>query len=471
MDVLSRIFRGLKKASQFSFHPKCVQIYLTHLIFADDLLVFVRGDLPSLQAVKQCLHLFSCYSGLVPNPSKTNVYFAGVRSDVKALILRDTGYVEDHFPFKYLGIPLHSSRLTRDLLQPLLARIRTKMGHWESLHLTYAGKVTLINSVIFGIEAFWCASLLLPKGIIKELESKCRKFLWGTTGNRRFIFFSWEKVCRARKHGGLGIREVLSWNKALLLHMFWKLCHKPTSIWMQWSHHYIFKKFSCWELSSEDCLSSIWTQILRIRDDFIQLMGSREAAQRCFQHWVTRLKFPVLEAYSVFRGEQLEPKWMLPIMDFIVIPRHALTATLAAQNGLATVDNLCTRGLVMVNRCVLCCRSVEDAQHLFFACPFSKNLMKQILVWQGVSRRVLSLKHELYKLATCRGTTWRRKIAYCATAATIHHVWQERNMRIFHGVCLIADRILARIKYEVCVRVYAWQSGIDFAQLPGLPLA
>ncbi|XP_074288043.1 uncharacterized protein LOC141613200 [Silene latifolia] len=332
--------------------------------FEDDLLVFVRGDLPSVQAIKQCLNLF-----------------------------------------------------------------------FLLLKLSYAGKVTLLNSVIFGIEAY-----------------------------------CWEKVCRARKQGGMGIREVLSWNKALLLHMFWKLCHKNTSTWMQWSTHYIFKQSSCWDLAAETCASPIWTQILKIRDEFVQKVGSRGVAQHCFQTWMTRQKFPLHEAYNLFHGEHFEPKWMRPILDTIVIPKHAFTATLAAQNGLATVDNICSRGLVMVNRCTLCFRSNEDDRHLFFDCPFSNGLLQQILVWQGVNRRVLSLKHERYKLAPCRGKSWQIKVACCALVATIHHIWQERNMRIFQGVCHSFAQILARIKYEVCVKIYAWQRGIDNDQLHSLLL-
>ncbi|XP_074300969.1 uncharacterized protein LOC141632309 [Silene latifolia] len=426
MEVLTRIFKGLKNASQFSFHPKCVKLDLTHLIFADDLLVFVRGDLPSVQAVKHCLDLFSSYSGLVPNASKTNIYFAGVRADVKSLIIGDTGYVEDNF------------------------------------------QVNLLNSVIFGIEAYWCASLLLPKGVIKTLETECRKFLWGSAANRRMNFFSWNKVCRSRQQGGMDIREVLSWNKALMLQIFWKLCYKSTTIWMQWSTHYIFKLQSCWDLDAASCFSPLWAQILRIRDEFVQNMGSSGAAKHCFQKWMVMNKFPLHEAYQCFHGVHPEPKWMQPIIDSIVIPKHAFTATLAAHHGLATVDNICTRGMAMVNRCTLCYSAAENTQHLFFVCPFSNGILQEVLVWQGVTRRVLSLKHELYKLALYRGKIWKRKIACCALAATIHHIWQERNARIFKGVRRTPAQILARIKYEVCVRFYAWQRGVDTDHLLSL---
>ncbi|XP_074304832.1 uncharacterized protein LOC141639656 [Silene latifolia] len=128
MEVLSRLLRKLPTHPGFSYHPKCVKINLTHLIFADDLLVFTRGDLPSIQAVDRCLKQFAAYSGLQVNPMKSNLYFGGVPVSVKNLILASTGYVEGDLPVRYLGIPLFSSRLTHKMFSPLLEKIRDKLS-------------------------------------------------------------------------------------------------------------------------------------------------------------------------------------------------------------------------------------------------------------------------------------------------------------------------------------------------------
>ncbi|XP_074304499.1 uncharacterized protein LOC141639227 [Silene latifolia] len=346
--LITLIPKGTSPNTVMDYRPIscCTTIYKT---ISKILTSRLHKIMPHIVGLEQAAFVADCYSGLVPNTSKTNIYFAGVRTDVKSLIIGDTDYVEDNFPFKYLGVPLHSSRLTRDLLQPLLAKITGKLGHWTSLQLSYASRVNLLNSVIFGIEAYWCASLLLPKGVIKTLETECRKFLWGSTANRRMNFFSWNK----------------------------KLCFKSTTIWMQWSTHYIFKLQSCWDLDAASCVSPLWAQILRIRDEFVQNMGSSGAAKHCFQKWMVMNKFPLHEAYQCFHGVHPEPKWMQPIIDSIVIPKHAFTATLAAHHGLATVDNICTRGMAMVNRCTLCYSAAENTRHLFFVCPFSNGILRR----------------------------------------------------------------------------------------------
>ena len=84
-----------------SYHPKCGKLKINHLIFADDLMVFVKGDLPSVQKVKNSLTLFSQYSGLNAKAEKIEIYFRGVNFVVKNLILSKTGFVEGMFPFCY----------------------------------------------------------------------------------------------------------------------------------------------------------------------------------------------------------------------------------------------------------------------------------------------------------------------------------------------------------------------------------
>ncbi|XP_074298000.1 uncharacterized protein LOC141628800 [Silene latifolia] len=374
-----------------SYHPKCVKLDLTHLIFADDLLVFVRGDLPSVMAVKHCLDEFSSFSGLTSNTSKTNIYFTGVSSGVKVEILHATGFVEGSFPFKYLGTPLHSSRLTRDLFQPLLAKIK---GGWGP--------------------GLGCTCLSLG---------------------------SWTRVCSGRLQGGFDIREILSWNKTLLLKMFWSYNHNCTSIWMVWSSEYIFNHQSCWLMDADDCSSPIWKQILLIRDEFVAKVGSRDVAQWLFHEWHEGGKFPLQEVYTILRGTDHNLRWMKALMNAAVIPKHAFVATLAAHHALATIENIRKRGVSLPSRCVLCYDAAESNSHLFFECSFSKTLMQQVLNWQGVCRRVLSLKHELYRLSLNRGKGVRKRVACCAVAAAVYHIWQERNRRIFEGRCMVVDKV------------------------------
>ena len=78
MEYLSRTLKGLRDDKQFKYHPKCSKLDVTHLCFADDLLLFARGDLESIKAIQSCFSHFSQDSGLQANLNKSSIYCGGV---------------------------------------------------------------------------------------------------------------------------------------------------------------------------------------------------------------------------------------------------------------------------------------------------------------------------------------------------------------------------------------------------------
>lgn len=58
MNVLSRILNEIGKFGVFKFHPKCKKVELSHLCFADDLLIFTHGDMDSIMGIQRMLAMF-----------------------------------------------------------------------------------------------------------------------------------------------------------------------------------------------------------------------------------------------------------------------------------------------------------------------------------------------------------------------------------------------------------------------------
>lgn len=67
----------------FSTIQDAKDIKLTHLVFADDLLLFCKGNLNSVKTVMGKFELFTRTSGLKANLGKSELDFACVKADMK----------------------------------------------------------------------------------------------------------------------------------------------------------------------------------------------------------------------------------------------------------------------------------------------------------------------------------------------------------------------------------------------------
>lgn len=132
MEVFSRMCRRAVHSRIFAFHPKCKKIGLSHLIFADDLLVFSHGNVDAVSVVTDLLGAFGEMSGLKTNEAKSCIYFGGVSQENQQVILERTGFTKGELPFKYLWVPLASSRITYAMCQPLLKKILGRIQLWSS---------------------------------------------------------------------------------------------------------------------------------------------------------------------------------------------------------------------------------------------------------------------------------------------------------------------------------------------------
>ncbi|XP_047261967.1 uncharacterized mitochondrial protein AtMg01250-like, partial [Capsicum annuum] len=76
MEYLSRTLRKMSELPDFRFHPMCKKTKLTHLVFADDLMIFCKGTASSVSRVMEALDHFSKVTGLEANNDKSNIILA-----------------------------------------------------------------------------------------------------------------------------------------------------------------------------------------------------------------------------------------------------------------------------------------------------------------------------------------------------------------------------------------------------------
>lgn len=93
-------------------------------------------------------------------------------------ILQELGFSQGSMPFRYLGVPLSTKRVTILQCQPLIDKIMGRIQSWTARFLSYAGRVQLIKSVLHSVEVFLSQVFILPKKVIRCTEGLCRNFLW-----------------------------------------------------------------------------------------------------------------------------------------------------------------------------------------------------------------------------------------------------------------------------------------------------
>lgn len=274
----------------FSFHPKCKRLRLNHLAFADDLMIICKADLSSTSLVKHALDEFGRISGLKTNPAKCLIFMAGVKPEVKHNLLEHLQFSEGTLPVRYLGIPLISTRLADRDCQPILDKIKRKIHCWSSRTLSYAGRIQLINSVIFHIQVYWSSVMVLPVSILKKIESLCLNFLWqGQEEKKAMALVSWQQICLPRHEGGLGVKQIKVWNKAALGKHIWNLGNKPNCLWASWMRANYLKGESFWQLEiPSDCFWAL-RKLLQLRDMYKEcfkvIVGDGRETSLFFDWW------------------------------------------------------------------------------------------------------------------------------------------------------------------------------------------
>lgn len=162
---------------------------LTHLCFADDIILFARADVEQARTVKNCLETFCQDAGLRVSLQKSSLIksrnvpttFAQTLSSILGISLtKKMG--------KYLGVPSLQKRVTGRTYNEVLERMQQKLQGWKSRCLSMAGRVTLIKAVTSVVPSHIMQTTALPKDICDKMDRCQRQFLWGSTErNGEFI--------------------------------------------------------------------------------------------------------------------------------------------------------------------------------------------------------------------------------------------------------------------------------------------
>uniref|UniRef100_A0A2N9GCH1 Reverse transcriptase domain-containing protein n=1 Tax=Fagus sylvatica TaxID=28930 RepID=A0A2N9GCH1_FAGSY len=209
MEALSRLMDRAVHGGYFSGflvgNHVGSEVMVTHLLFADDTLMFCDAD-PSMLGQLGCvLTWFEAFSGLKINLGKSEMVPVGDvpnLADLAAIL----GCHCASLPMKYLGLPLGAKFKETTIWNLIIEKMEHRLAGWKRLYLS--------------------------KGVANRLEKLQRDFLWSGLGSKfKYHLVSWPKICEPVSSGGLAIRNLRRFNQALLGKWLWRYGLERDALW------------------------------------------------------------------------------------------------------------------------------------------------------------------------------------------------------------------------------------------------
>ena len=119
-------------------------LIVSHLLFADDTLIFCDAEADQLQYLSWTFMWFEAIAGLKVNLSKT-------------------------------GAPYKSTRVWDTVEE----RFRKRLSLWKRQYLSKGGRLTLLKSTLSSLPTYFLSLFVIPKKVCARLEKIQRDFLWG----------------------------------------------------------------------------------------------------------------------------------------------------------------------------------------------------------------------------------------------------------------------------------------------------
>lgn len=122
---------------------------ISHLMYADDLVVYCRATKEEATEILKCLDTFTTWSGQeVKNKAKSSINFScNTPMATRVEILRILQMSECSHNSSYLGLPFCKTQPKAATFSHLLDRINRKLTAWKLKTLSFVGRGILIKTV------------------------------------------------------------------------------------------------------------------------------------------------------------------------------------------------------------------------------------------------------------------------------------------------------------------------------------
>ncbi|PKU60898.1 Putative ribonuclease H protein [Dendrobium catenatum] len=489
---------------------------LSHLMYADDLLVIGKATRDNALALKDILLYFSKASGLFINTAKSTLIFSkSVNASLVSTVAGCLGISNVAEVITYLGLPISATRLRMSHFQPLIDKIFGMLEGWKIKFLSFAGRVQFLKFTISNTIAYWIRGSIIPKACCKSISKMCAKFLFfGNVKDKKLHLISWNTVVSPKSKGGLGLPsfDVLYHNLAcsFIFRMynsdnilglwfrekfcspwkpyppsaskFWKLCCLkaveikehislvPNSnsnfsfFWDPWCNKKALVELSCPHHFSNLMITDVmanntWNLPLAIPEEIASTVMRIDLSS--LPHCISwdGVASPNNKTFSKLFYSNLEDiGWAKFIWHKGYALRYASYSWMAMHRKLKTADLLILKGIPVVSSCSFCDATWENHAHLYFECDFTFSLLSALLP----SLRNFYLRPNLHQVYDFLGSmrhfsSLELNFCYLTISVTVYWIWRERNGRKFASLTKNISELKEVITQAIRAKVINWK--------------
>lgn len=166
-------------------------------------------------------------------------------------------------------MPVSYTNLRNSGWEFIVCKYLKRFEAWIGNAASMGGRHALLDSVITQISLYHMSMWLMNKTFIEKLDKHRRRFFWqGCNKKKRYYLVKWNRICRSKENGGLGIKDLRKQNISLMVKWWWKL-ETQNGVWQDIVRARYLRNRTVAEVGPRFSDSPCWKALLKVKEIYM----------------------------------------------------------------------------------------------------------------------------------------------------------------------------------------------------------